>query len=118
MKIAIATDGEMVAPHFGRCDAYTLVEVSDGRVKERNTIENAGHEPGFLPVYLANLGVSCIVAGGMGPKAQSLFAERGIQTLTGVTGRVDDVLDDYLTGALKPGDSLCEHPHGQHNCGH
>lgn len=119
MKIAIATDGKFVAQHFGRCPGYTLVEVANGRAKTRMTIPNPGHEPGFLPRYLAKLGVSCIIAGGMGPRAQGLFDEQNIQTITGVAGDVDRVIADYLAGKLQPGESLCDHPHGGHgNCDH
>lgn len=109
MKIALATEGNMVAAHFGRCPQYTIVEVSDGEVRSRTVIPNPGHEPGFLPGYLARLGVDVIIAGGMGPRAQGLFSERGIKTVVGVSCPVDEAVRGYLDGTLKPGESSCEH---------
>lgn len=109
MKIALATEGNMVAAHFGRCPQYTIVEVSDGEVKSRTVIPNPGHEPGFLPGYLARLGVDVIIAGGMGPRAQGLFSERGIKTVVGVSCSVDEAIRGYLDGTLKPRESSCEH---------
>ena len=117
MKIAVATEDNTVAPHFGRCPGYTLVEVEGGKVREQKVIPNPGHEPGFLPGYLARLGVTCIIAGGMGPRAQALFAEEKIETIAGITGPVARAVDDYLAGNLKPGASMCDHPHGGHDCG-
>lgn len=109
VKIAVATDGPMVAAHFGRCPEYTIFTVNSGKVENRVIIPNPGHEPGFLPGYLAKLGVSCIIAGGMGPRAQGLFAENNIQAITGVSGPVDEVINLYLAGRLESGESLCEH---------
>jgi len=109
MRVAISTDGEMVAAHFGRCEAYTIGDIGDGTVIKTERIANPGHEPGFLPGYLAERGVECIVAGGMGPRAHGLFAERGIQTIVGVTGSIADALNALARGALEGGGSTCDH---------
>jgi predicted Fe-Mo cluster-binding NifX family protein len=109
MRVAISTDGEMVAAHFGRCEGYTIADIADGTVTSTERIDNPGHEPGFLPSYLADRGVECIVAGGMGPRAHGLFAERRIQTVVGVTGRVADALSALARGDLKGGESTCDH---------
>lgn len=109
MKLAIATENSMVAAHFGRCSEYNIVEVEDSKVVAREVIANPGHEPGFLPVFLSRQGVSCIIAGGMGSRAQALFAEKNIETYTGITGPVEQALNDYLKGSLKPGKSMCNH---------
>ncbi|MDQ7793216.1 MAG: NifB/NifX family molybdenum-iron cluster-binding protein [bacterium] len=109
MKIAVATEGGRVAPHFGRCSEYTLIGVQDGVITASTIVPNPGHQPGFLPGYLARLGVTCIMAGGMGPRAKELFAREGIEALVGVTGPVDMAVRSYLAGALETGETLCEH---------
>jgi len=108
-KVAISTDGESVAAHFGRCPAYTIVEIADGTVRSRELIPNPGHEPGFLPGYLAERGVTCIVAGGMGPRAQMLFDQHGIETIVGVSGGIEETLQTLLRGELEGGESTCQH---------
>jgi predicted Fe-Mo cluster-binding NifX family protein len=122
MRIAIATEGSHVAPHFGRCPEYTLYNVKDGQVTEKTLVPNPGHEPGFLPEYLSKLGVTCIIAGGMGMRAQNLFAAKNIETVVGAVGLVDDVAKAFAAGTLKAGKSLCEHGQGEHgrnhDCGH
>ena len=117
MKIAVATEGINVSPHFGRCPEYTIFEVENGSVRNRTIIPNPGHEPGFLPGYLARLGVSCIIAGGMGPRAEALFAQEKIETITGVYGGVEKAVERYLAGTLERGESACDHPHSD-GCDH
>ncbi len=112
MKIAIATEGEHVAQHFGHCAEYTLVELEENKVIGKEVIDNPGHQPGFLPGFLAGYGVSCIIAGGMGQRAQQLFAGQGIDTVIGVTGTVEKVIDLWMAGSLQSGESLCDHSHG------
>jgi predicted Fe-Mo cluster-binding NifX family protein len=111
MKVAIATESGYVSAHFGRCPAYTLVEIQDGHVVGREETPNPGHQPGFLPQYLSARGVSVIIAGGMGPRAQGLFAEKNIQTIIGVQGSIDEVIDKFLRQELKAGQDLCDHGH-------
>ncbi len=119
-RIAIATEGTDVAQHFGRCSAYTLVDIADGKAENLVVIPNPGHQPGFLPGYLAEKGIKCIITGGMGARAQNLFNEQGIDVIYGVTGPVAEVITGYLAGTLAGGESLCErgegHGDGHRNC--
>ncbi|MBU0574438.1 MAG: NifB/NifX family molybdenum-iron cluster-binding protein [Candidatus Margulisiibacteriota bacterium] len=107
MKIAISTDGDNVSQHFGRCPEFTLVEVDNGELKGKEVIPNPGHHPGFLPQFLRSKGVQRIVAGGMGARAQQLFAEHGIDTVLGISGSVDKVIEQVLDRTLKAGESSC-----------
>lgn len=109
MKIAIATDGNAVAPHFGRCEGYTIVEVEDGAEISRETRANPGHEPGALPKLMQELGVHCVICGGAGPRAVGLLAQHGIELIVGVSGPVDDAIARFAAGELEAGDSACEH---------
>ncbi len=121
MKIAIATEGTNVAAHFGRCPEYTVVMVDDGQCTDRTILPNPGHEPGRIPRFLHEHGVDLVIAGGMGPRAQNLFEELGMQHLAGVSGTVDTAIERCLAGTLAGGESLCNHGSGDqhgHDCGH
>lgn len=119
MKIAIATENGDVAAHFGRCPGYTIAETENQQIIRVEEISNPGHQPGFLPKFLAQKGVNIIIAGGMGPMAQNLFAENSIQTITGVQGNVKNILELFLSGQLQSGQDMCNHPHetdtGEHS---
>ena len=132
MRIAISTDGEYVSAHFGRCPTFTIIDIENGAVAKRETLDNPGHQPGFIPQFLHEKGVECIVCGGMGRRAMGFFGEYSIQTMLGVTGRIEEVVQSLLSGTLVGGESLCrpgagkgygldktecDHPDGQ-NGGH
>lgn len=108
--LAIATGaGDTVSPHFGHCPEYTFVTVKKGAVVSRRIVPNPGHQPDFLPQYLADKGVNIVIAGGMGPRAVGLFQARGIKTILGVTGKVNEVVEAFRSGRLQSGESTCAH---------
>jgi len=119
MKIAIPTQNGQVSGHFGHCPQFTLVDIEEGGVKEKNLIDNPGHQPGFLPKFLAEKGVQCIIAGGMGGQAQDLFASYNVQVITGAQGAIDQVIKNFIEGKLISTDSVCtEHEHAGSCGGH
>ena len=113
MKVAISTDQGYVSAHFGRCPAYTILDIQEGKIINQEEIPNPGHQPGFLPQYLSEKGVACIIAGGMGPRAQDLFAQKSIKTIIGVQGPIEEVIQKFLKQELENGEDLCSHQHGE-----
>jgi len=107
MKIAISTDGDYVSPHFGRCPSFTILDIEDGKVVSKDTVANPGHSPGFIPQFLHQKKVKAIIAGGMGMRATGFFNELGIETIVGIDGKIDDIVDQLLKGTLRGGESLC-----------
>ncbi len=113
MKIAVADEHGYVSGHFGHCPAYTLYNIGENnKINEKLTIPTPGHQPGFLPGYLASMGVTHIIAGGMGQRAQMMFGQNNIVALTGVSGPVNKAVEDFLAGRLEIGESTCDHGHG------
>jgi len=108
MRVAISTDGELVSAHFGRCPSFTIVDIEKDKVLKKELVDNPGHQPGFIPQFLHEKGVNCIVAGGMGMRATGFFEELGIQALVGISGKIDEVIEKLLKGTLQGGESLCK----------
>jgi len=68
------------------------------------------HEPGLLPPWLGQRNVNVIIAGGMGQRALTLFAQNGIQVVTGATaGSPEELVMAYLNGTLQTGANVCDH---------
>jgi predicted Fe-Mo cluster-binding NifX family protein len=107
MKAAISSDNNFVSAHFGRCPYFTVVEMFDGEVKNVWNLDNPGHSPGLIPEFLHKEGIDCIIAGGMGNRAQMFFEEYGIKTILGVSGAINDVIKQLEKGTLIGGKSLC-----------
>jgi predicted Fe-Mo cluster-binding NifX family protein len=108
VRVAIATDGQLVSEHFGRCPSFTVIDLEEGSLKNTLILNNPGHEPGAIPQFLHHNGVHCIVAGGMGMRARGFFEEVGIRAILGVTGKVDEAIKRLQNGTLTGGDSLCK----------
>ncbi len=108
MKIAISTDAGFVSAHFGRCPSFTIAEIEEGKVLKIEEINNPGHQPAFLPNFLAERGAKYIICGGMGRRAQDLFAEKQITPIVGVTGKVTEAIEKFAQGKLEAGESSCK----------
>lgn len=110
MKIAIPTAQGKLCLHFGHCERFAVVTVENGAIGNSEALEPPPHEPGSLPRWLQDLGVTVVIAGGMGRRAQAFFAQYGIDVVVGA--QPDDparIVRAYLDGALATGDNVCEH---------
>jgi len=112
MRYAVpVTDGKLAA-HFGHCEHFALVDIDPetGAVVSKQLVAPPGHEPGVLPVWLAEEGVGAVIAGGMGSRAQALFQENRIEVIVGAVGEdPEQIVLDHLRGGLAVGDNLCDH---------
>lgn len=114
IKIAVASDNEMVSEHFGYCSSFKIFEVENKQIIKSESIANPGHRPGFLPNFLNEIGVNVIISGGMGGGAIDIFNEKGIEVITGASGNSNDVVERYINGTLKTTGYIC-HDHQHHN---
>jgi len=106
--------------HFGRCPYFMTVDVEEKDVKKAEAVANPffnGHVPGAVPQFINEQGVNVMIAGGMGPKAIDIFNGFGIEVITGVGGKVGNVLKAYLDGKVS-GTAPCKHDHGDSCGGH
>ena len=112
MRIAIPLANGKLAMHFGHCERFALVDVDtvEKKITSREDIEAPPHQPGLLPPWLAERGVTMIIAGGMGQRALGLFAEQGIQVVLGAAAETPErLVSDYLAGVLQAGENVCDH---------
>ncbi|HPO85321.1 MAG TPA: NifB/NifX family molybdenum-iron cluster-binding protein [Candidatus Hydrogenedentes bacterium] len=112
MKIAIPLSEGRLSMHFGHCEQFAIVEVDPERkqVLSRQDEPSPPHQPGLLPEWLAARGVDVVIAGGMGTRAQSLFAAHGIEVRVGAPSETPEKLAAaYIAGTLQQGDNFCAH---------
>jgi predicted Fe-Mo cluster-binding NifX family protein len=110
MKIAVPSNGRNICAHFGHCENFNIFDVQDGCIASAHSVPNPGHKPGFLPNFLADMGVTVIVSGGMGGGAVTIFEERGVQVVAGASGDARDAVERFLKGELKSTGEVC-HEH-------
>jgi ATP-binding protein involved in chromosome partitioning len=110
MKFAIPLAEGVLCAHFGHCQQFAIIETEDGRIKDKELHTPPPHEPGVLPNWLAELGVSVVIAGGMGRRALGLFNEKGIEVTVGAPSSPPEALvEQYLQGTLIAGQNICDH---------
>ena len=112
MRYAVpVTDGKLAA-HFGHCQQFALIDTDreKGIVLRKEFVNPPAHEPGILPAWLAEQGVSVVIAGGMGSRAQSIFGENHIEVIIGVSEEdPEKAVLNCIAGTLASGDNLCDH---------
>jgi predicted Fe-Mo cluster-binding NifX family protein len=112
MKIAIPVVNGRLALHFGHCDQFALVDVDEAskQAEDPTLLTPPAHQPGVLPQWLHEQGAEVIIAGGMGRRAQQLFAQNGIRVIVGAPDdSPENIVTAYLDGSLTLGDNLCDH---------
>ena len=72
-RIAIPLQNGQLCSHFGHCQQFAIIDVENEAITEETLVTPPPHEPGLLPAWLAEKGVTNVIAGGMGQKAVSNF---------------------------------------------
>jgi predicted Fe-Mo cluster-binding NifX family protein len=110
MKIAMPIRGGRLSQHFGHSEQFSLFDIEDQSIRNREDLAAPPHEPGLLPSWLQDKGVTVVITGGMGRRAQMLFEQAGIHVICGAPSETPDVVvENYLKGELETGDNICDH---------
>ncbi len=112
MRIAVPIEGGRLAMHLGHCAEFMLFDVdTEARTVTRVAKEEPpAHQPGVLPQWLASQGADVVLAGGMGRRAQQLFAEHGVEVHVGIDeAPAMAVVKAFLEGRLRTGVNICDH---------
>jgi predicted Fe-Mo cluster-binding NifX family protein len=112
MRYAVPIVDGKLTEHFGHCSRFAFFDVDEARkvIMKREIIASPGHEPGLLPAWLAEEGISVVIARGMGSRAQGLFGQNRIKLVVGtLENDPEKAVLDYIGGTLATGDNLCDH---------
>lgn len=112
MIIAIPVENGKLCLHFGHCPSFALMQIApdEKTIVARRDIDAPPHEPGLLPNWLFDRGVNLILCGGMGPRALEMFAQKGIEVITGAPVLMpEELVTAYFSGTLKTSPNSCNH---------
>ncbi len=112
MRIAIPLQDGVLSAHFGRCQAYAFIDTNpETKALTRQTvITSPPHQPGALPVWVAEHGADVVITGGMGPRAIELFQQHGVDVVLGApSDEPEKVAEAYLRGDLTTTENVCDH---------
>jgi len=107
MKICITSDGNNleanVDPRFGRCGWFIFYDTDTDNFEALSNTNAAGM--GGVGIQNATMmtekNVEIILTGNLGPNAANVLQQAGIKTVTGVSGRVKDAVENFKKGTLK-----------------
>ncbi len=112
VKIAIPLAEGKLCMHFGHCEEFAIIDADEKSkkiVKEERVVPPP-HEPGVLPKWLGEMGVTLVIAGGMGERARNLFSSSGVEVLTGAPAdEPDRLVMNFFDGHLRLGENVCDH---------
>ena len=112
MRIAVPLAQGKLSLHFGHCEQFAIIDVDSGskNILSQELVEPPPHEPGVLPKWLSGLHVELIIAGGMGRRAQQLFAQNNIDVVVGAPdNEAQELVSQHLAGQLQSGENICDH---------
>lgn len=112
MRIAIPVASGKLCMHFGHCEKFSIFDIEENskEIISRDELDPPPHQPGILPVWLAEKGVTNIIAGGMGQRAQTIFVSNNIDVTVGAAGEApEDIVKNFLAGSLVTGSNVCDH---------
>ena len=112
MRIAIPVAQGKLCMHFGHCENFSVFDIDEesGKINGTEVLDAPPHQPGLLPVWLAERGVTNVIAGGMGQRAQAIFTSNNIEVTVGAQGeKPEDIVNSFLGGSLSVGSNICDH---------
>lgn len=107
MRIAIPSEGDNidahVFEHFGRAPYYMIINIENREIKNVKAVPNPSvesHNPGDLPMMLAEEKVDILITRGVGRRAVAYFQELGIDVITGAYGKIREIVEKFIKGEL------------------
>jgi len=109
-RIAIPLENGILCSHFGHCQQFAIVDAENNLISDEILVTPPPHEPGLLPAWLAEKGVTDVIAGGMGQRAIDLFNQQKINVFVGAPiKKSKDLANDLLNNILSAGANYCDH---------
>lgn len=117
MKIAIPTRNNRVDNHFGHCELYTIITVSDKKDILNKEIftppQGCGCKSDLVSIFREK-GVTTMLAGSMGAGAINKITSAGIDLYRGCSGEIEEVTKAFLSGQIVDSGDTCHHHHHGH----
>ncbi len=112
MKVAIVRFGDTVAPVFEYAATISIFTVHRRRVVDRTDFALQSREPLDRVRLLRAQAVEPLICGGVQSFFEDMLVERGVQVFSWVSGHVDDLLEQFVSGRLVRGGGADRPPAG------
>ena len=119
--IAIPLENGLLCPHFGHCQTFAIIKVENNVIADIKEVIPPEHVPGLYPRWIAQFGVTDVIAGGMGQQAIMLFNQQKINAFVGAPIKTaKEIVTEFMNNSLNLNANYCDHDdhHKKANCGH
>jgi len=100
MRVAVADFNGRVAPRLELTEDFWIYTISNGAVVSKEKFSSRGAPFTLLPDLLSELEVDLVLCGALPPQLIFLFREKGIETLWGIIGDIDEAISALLGGGM------------------
>ena len=108
--IAVPLENGVLCPHFGHCQKFAILKINNGLIEDEQEHTPPEHQPGLYPQWIAQFGVTDVIAGGMGQRAIELFNAQKINVFVGAPIKsAKELVTDFLAGNLQLESNYCDH---------
>ena len=111
MKICVTSIGDNidsdVDPRFGRCKYFLIIDTDSMNVKpiSNDGMMTSGGAGIQAAQMVAKTGAKTVITGNIGPNAFQTLKAADIKIITGVNGKIKDVVERFNQGKLEEIDS-------------
>ncbi len=100
-------------PRFGRCSYFIFVDPDTMQYEayENPNIAAYGGAGIQSAQFVVEKGAELVITGNVGPNAYNTLSAAGVKVITGVDGKVRDVIERCKKGEFTPGDSASVSSH-------
>ncbi len=112
MKICVTSQGDNLAasvdPRFGRAQFFVFYDTDSDEFEavENASLSAAGGAGISAAKTVIDAGAKAVLTGNCGPKAMTALKAAGIAIYSGLTGTVDEAIQSFRDGKVKP----CDQP--------
>lgn len=114
MRIAVSYNDGEVFQHFGHTEQFKFYDVENGKVinEELAIVYVEGHSA--VAKFLLKKKADIVICGCIGDGAKKALYEQNMILYGGVTGKCDEVVQDFINGKLNYNpDVACSHHDGE-----
>lgn len=115
MKIAVTYNNGNVGQHFGRTEFFKVFTVEDGKLVKGELIPGGEHGHVAKAQFMKDHAIDVVICGGIGQPAVDGVKAVGVEVYPGVSGSVDQVVEDFMAGHLQYDMDAIHAPHSGHH---
>jgi predicted Fe-Mo cluster-binding NifX family protein len=100
--VALPVYKDRISPLLDVAKKFVVYEIDEGEIRQKITINIHTDDEPVRIEKLKDIGVSVIISGAVSDFMSGIIREKGINLISWTNGPVDDIIESYLKGMLKP----------------